>query len=164
MFLQTNRTKSRKKSYHMYNYRIAAVEWKLLPHFLIIFGIEKDALILAKLPQYRLRYIILNVLSGHVIVIHSNIFFFSQYVFPICSQGAASVCSKNGLISQRASAMVLDFILDMASRYIKKSKSEKRQNTIIIIIIIIILLLSLCEKHDIEWVFLPWMFDVSHSR
>ena len=77
-------------------------------------------------------------------------------MFPICSQGAASVCSKNGLISQRASAMVLDFILDMASRYIKKSKSEKKkkktekqkQNTIIIIILL--LLLSLYEKHDIE--------------
>ena len=101
MFFQTNRTKSQKKKhYHMYNYGHAGVEWKLLPRFLIILNcIEKRVLILAKLPQYRFQYIILNVLSDHVIVIHhrlDRISFSLKNIYPICSQGAAWVCCKNG--------------------------------------------------------------------
>ena len=101
MFSQRNRTKSRKKkSYHMYNYANAGVEWKLLPRFLIILNcIEKGVLILAKLSQYRFQYIILNVLSDHVIVIHHSldrISFSLKNIYRICSQGAAWVCSKNG--------------------------------------------------------------------
>ena len=101
MFSQRNRTKTRKKSYHIYNYGTAGVEWKLLPRFLIILNcIEKGVLILAKLSQYRFQYnIILNVLSDHVIVIHHSLDRISltlNNMSPICSQGAAWVCSKNG--------------------------------------------------------------------
>ena len=100
MFSQRNRTKSRKKSYHMYNYGNAGVEWKLLPRFLIILNsIEKGVLILAKPPQYRFQYIILNVLSDHVIVIHHSldrISFSLKNIYPIFSQGTAWICSKNG--------------------------------------------------------------------
>ena len=104
MFSQRNRTKSRKKkkkTYHMYNYGNAGVEWKLLPLFLIILNcIGKGVSILAKLPQHRFQYnIILNVLSDHVIVIHHSLDRISltlNNMPPICSQGAAWVCSKNG--------------------------------------------------------------------
>ena len=100
MFSQRNRTKTRKKSYHIYNYGTAGVEWKLLPRFLIILNcIEKGVLILAKLPQYRFQYIILNVLSDHVIVIHHSldrISFSLKNIYSIFSQGAAWVCFKNG--------------------------------------------------------------------
>ena len=103
----------------MYNYANAGVEWKLLPRFLIILNcIEKGVLILAKLPQYRFQYIILNVLSDHVIVIHHSldrISFSLKNIYSIFSQGAAL-----RTVGQRASTMLLDFTIDMASRFIKK--------------------------------------------
>ena len=92
---------NKKKTYHMYNYGNAGVERKLLPLFLIILNcIGKGVLILAKLPQHRFQHnIILNVLSDHVIVIHHSLDRISltlENMSPICSQGAAWVCSKNG--------------------------------------------------------------------
>ena len=132
MFSQRNRTKTRKKSYHIYNYGTAGVEWKLLPRFLIILNcIEKGVLILAKLSQYRFQYnIILNVLSDHVIVIHHSldrISFSLKRIYTLFAHKALPGFALR-TVGQRASAMLLDFTIDMASRYIKKRKSIKKKN------------------------------------